>query len=55
MPFSPMKTPETNRCTSCALRLGWLVNLGGAFGGAVESRAPEEKVDLLPGFATGFF
>lgn len=32
-----------------------LADLGGAFGGAVESRASEEIVDLLPGFTTGFF
>ncbi len=36
-------------------RYAWLADLGGAFGGAVESGAAEEKVDLLPGFTTGLF
>lgn len=41
----------------CAVQRHWtgLTDLGGAFGGAVESRASEEKVDLLPGFTTGLF
>lgn len=30
-------------------------DLGGAFGGAVEPGAAEEKVDLLPGLTTGLF
>lgn len=30
-------------------------DLGGALGGAVESRPSEEKIDLLPGFTTGLF
>lgn len=47
---------------SVFMQLLWLAggstigsDLRGAFGGAVESGAAEEKVDLLPGFTTGFF
>lgn len=31
-----------------------LSDLWGAFGGGVETRAAEEKIDLLPGLTTGF-
>lgn len=37
------------------INLTWLSDLGRAFGGAVESGAAEEKVDLLPGFTARLF